>query len=76
MGEENLYDSVDEFIVKEILNLMKWVLFESYELSDLDLDEENLFGRINCIFLGRVGDLLDGLFREMNNKESEKGKLI
>lgn len=46
-------------------------MFYNYELSDLDLDEENFFGRINCLFLKFVGDFFDGFFRELDFKEKE-----
>lgn len=74
VGEENLHDSADEFTVKETSNSTKRVPFESHELSDSDSDEENSLGRINRTSSGRAGDSLDGLFRETNNKESEKGE--
>lgn len=67
VGDGNLYESDEDFLGK--WSLIKWVLFDSYELSDFDFDVENFLGRINCFFVGLVGGFFDGLFRELSLKD-------
>ena len=72
VGDENLYDSDDDFSGKRTLT--KRVSFESHELSDSDSDAENSLGRINRTSSGQAGDSLDGLFREASTKERKISK--
>ena len=70
VGDENLHESDDDFSGKRTLT--KRVSFESHELSESDSDAENSLGRINRTSgLRRIGDSIDGLFRETSTKEKE-----